>query len=155
MFIKVKHTKRGGGLLKTLEYYQLGFGGRERRVKAGWDTRSRNKDEQYPCQYMRINEYGTSTIPPRPALRITSKKNRPQWLRMQRRGMQAKISPVRMANLLGSRMKSDIQETIVSSVPPPNAPGTRRAKEKRGNSGGTLRDTLFAFQQVTYVVEEE
>lgn len=124
-------------------------------VKAGWDTRTKNRKGQFPCAYMKINELGSRNIPPRPVMRLTSRKNRATWQRMLRKGMEASVPMSVLTNQVGSRMRSDIQESITSNIPPPNAPGTVRAKARRNNNGGTLRDTLFALQQVTYVAEKK
>lgn len=138
-------------LLDKIAYYKkLGSW----TVKAGWDTRTKNRKGQFPCVYMKANEYGTRNIPPRPFMRVTSRKNHPTWQRMLRKGMEASVPMTVLTNQVGSRMRSDIQESIISNIPPPNAPGTVRAKAKRNNNGGTLRDTLFAYQQVTYVAEK-
>lgn len=138
-------------LLQKIEYYRFL---KTYKVRAGWDVRTKNKDGERPCVYMRHNEFGTKNIPPRPFMRNTISINRSTWIRMIQKGMQSSMSGQRLANLLGIRLKGDIQKTIVSGVPPPNSPVTVKAKAKRGNNGGTLRDTLFALQQVTYTVKE-
>lgn len=140
-------------IIDKINYYRNKFGG-SMTIKAGWDTRTKNAKGAQPCVYMKTNEYGTRYIPPRPALRITSRRDRSIWQRMLRKGMESSIEPMRLGNLIGSRMRGDIQKTIISNVPPPNSPATRKAKAKHGNNGGTLRDTLFAYQTVTYVVEK-
>ncbi len=45
---------------KIKQYKKLGTW----NVKAGWDNRTKNAKGQFPCEYMKHNEFGTKNIPP-------------------------------------------------------------------------------------------
>lgn len=140
----------GEKILSRLKYYSKM---KSLDVKAGWDKRTKNKEGEYPAEYMKHNEFGTKHIPPRPALGNTSKKNQSKWKRMAVKSFQAQMDAKTVGVLIGSRMRSDIQETIVNNVPPPNAPATVAAKAKKYNTTGTLRASLFALENVTFQSE--
>lgn len=150
---KVRSSAASGNVSKFLQKVDYYKGMKGMNVKAGWDARTRNADGNYPCEYMKVNEYGSRTIPPRPAMRMTSQKNRAEWQRMLKVGMEKMVTQIQLGHMIGSRMRSDIQGTIVSNVPPPNAPSTIRAKERvHRSNGGTLRASLFAYENVRHVV---
>lgn len=94
-----------------------------------------------------IQEYGTERIPPRPFLRKTLKKQK-EWAKYVKENFDANgDSPQnleRVAQTVGLMMQTDIQDSIMSNIPPPNAESTIR---KKGSSKtlidtGTLRNSV-------------
>jgi hypothetical protein len=102
-----------------------------------------------------FNEFGTEDIPERPFMRITMAENKRDYANMMRRGgrriMQGKTTKGDVLHDLGRQMVDDIQDTIRSSVPPPNAPAT---VEHKGHDT-TLVETGAMHDAVTYVIEDD
>src|SRR6185312_6414827 len=101
-----------------------------------------------------INEYGAPSrgIPPRPFMRMTLAKHRGTWpaqaaarLKYHDGDIQAALSD------MGEIVRSQVQDTIRSNVPPPNAP---RTVARKGFSA-TLIDTGFMFQHVRWTLVDE
>lgn len=88
--------------------------------------------------YAIANEYGTSTIPARPAFRITVAEKTGDWagyLAEKVKGAAGDPSAIRGAfNGLGSVMVADIRETIEGGVEPENAESTVKAKARKGRA---------------------
>lgn len=79
------------------------------------------------------NEYGTDTIPPRPFLRTSLKRNRRRWSNLLDKAVlpAANGKPqevIRVLRLLGVVMVGDVQATLRGGPWIPNAPRTVRAK---------------------------
>lgn len=87
-----------------------------------------------------IQEYGTERIPPRPFLRKTLKKQN-EWAKYVKENFDANAdSPnqlEKVAQTVGLMMQTDIQDSIMSNIPPPNAESTIKQK----GSSKTLIDT--------------
>lgn len=97
------------------------------------------------------NEFGTKTAPPRPFFRNMVKAHKGEW------GDNAaalfkyhKGDVQRVADLMGLRLKDQLQTSIYSNTPPPNAPATIARK----GHGQTLIDTGFMASRVAWEVKE-
>ena len=106
------------------------------------------------------NEFGAMAgrnrkvrIPERSFIRSTVDSNRTLYRQegetLINRIVDGKITQAQGLGLLGRRVQRDIQRTIRSNVPPPNAPSTIAAK----GSDHTLIDTAAMLQAVTYAVK--
>lgn len=78
-------------------------------------------------------EYGTATIPPRPFLRTSLKRNRRRWTNALDKVVAALAAgqqprAVGMLRLLGVEMVANVQETIDAGPWAPNAESTIRRK---------------------------
>jgi phage gpG-like protein len=109
--------------------------------------------------YAMANEYGTNRagknhstkIPERSYLRSTfDKKSAVNRALKPIDGLFTKgFNPRQALNVVGVTMTAEVQKTISSNVPPPNAPSTK-AKKK---SGKTLIDTGTLKQSIDYRVK--
>ena len=86
--------------------------------------------------YAFFNEFGTSRAPARPFMRLTAERHSKEWAELFVRVTDGKIIEDpniarRAFTLIGRMAMLDMQDTIKSNVPPPNAPATRRRKEGR------------------------
>lgn len=94
-----------------------------------------------------IQEYGTDTIPPRPFLRKTLKQQK-KWAKFTKEMFDANgdgtLTLEQIAGQVGIMMKQDIQDSINSNIPPPNAESTIRQKgsSKTLIDTGTLRNSV-------------
>ena len=133
-----------------------------RGVRVGVLNDATTEDGKSVAEYAAYNEFGTATIPPRPFLRTTIAEQRDKWGALAKRYLQAGIaagSPAagRMAmEAAGRQAQVDIQDKIMSNMPPPNAPATaaRKAKRKGGGYSGTLFDTGALHKSIDYEVTE-
>lgn len=98
-------------------------------------------------------EFGTSTIPPRPFMLNTVREKRKFWLdgfgKLMQAYLEGRITLDVIGDKMGVAMKTGILETIDSNVPPPNSRKTLARKIKRGTANpttlvdsGTLRDSI-------------
>lgn len=123
------------------------------------------------AEYAMYNEYGTSTIPPRPFLSISRRRFRDKWVDMLigeldgQRGWRDWINAIisfvrgnRSADIdraarealhrVGRVAVADVQSIIKSNVPPPNAKSyAARKLRKRGHintliDSGSMRDAV-------------
>lgn len=82
--------------------------------------------------YAFFNEYGTDTIPARPAFHQTIDDNESKWRNGVQNALKNKMvdgGVVRKTiNQLGAVVRDDIKEKISSNMPPKNAESTRRHK---------------------------
>lgn len=111
------------------------------------------KDKAYPnglslIQNALIQEFGTSTIPPRPFLRNTIKRNEQKWVKYIKEMFDPNMDgnmPLKVIALnIALKMQRDIQASILSNTPPPNKPSTIRRK----GSSRTLIDTGLLLNSV-------
>lgn len=98
------------------------------------------------------NYFGTSTIPARPFIAIAFQRHKDQLTningRIVRGVMEGKIDARQGYELAGQNAVAVIQETIATSVPPPNAASTI---EKKGSST-TLIDSGQLRQSVSFEI---
>jgi hypothetical protein len=108
------------------------------------------------AHYGAINEFGSANghVPERSFMRSTFDNTVGKLNDLRTRlvdgVIEGKIDARTAGNLLGEQHQQDIQKTITSGVPPPNAPGTI----KRKGSSGTLRDTMLMHNSIRYVIED-
>ena len=98
------------------------------------------------------NEFGTATIPERPAIRVANKKNDDNLIALIKRSVDSKTMVItkRIGGLIGANHQGAIQQSIVKLRTPPNAEITKRAKK----SSNPLIDTGFYKNSITYKVVE-
>ena len=100
------------------------------------------------------NEFGTETIPERPFFRNAMADGRDGYRRLMKadakKMLRGEMKPRQTLDRLGLKAQGDIQRSIASSTPPPNAPVTIARK----GSSTTLIDTGEMRQRVTFIVEE-
>ncbi len=118
------------------------------KMNVGVLAGSTNEETGEPiAPYAAANEYGTSTIPARPAFRDTVGDKSSEWgetLGKLVSGQTQDATGIEKAfNVMGQLMVQDIRDTIEHSVPPPNAQSTIDAKRRKGRASPeqTLVDT--------------
>ena len=98
--------------------------------------------------YGAINEFGGGHVPERSFMRSTFDNTIGQIISVRDRVLdgvfQGKLTAEVGAGLLGEKHQQDIQRTISSHPPPPNAPSTVRRKGSSGTliDNGTLRASI-------------
>lgn len=101
------------------------------------------------------NEYGTAFIPERSFMRSAFDENQSKLSKAAARLYQAvqddKMTPDQALGLLGEMHQGQIQEKILSNIPPPNAPATVKAKK----TSKTLVDTGQMRQSVRWIIESK
>ncbi len=109
-------------------------------ARAGYITKAFYPNGLEVAENALIQEYGTERIPPRPFLRKTLKKQK-EWAKYVKENFDANgDSPnqlEKVAHTVGLMMQTDIQDSIMSNIPPPNAESTIKQK----GSSKTLIDT--------------
>ena len=99
----------------------------------------------------RMQEYGTSTIPPRPFLRNTMDEKGRDWIRQLAKGvalhLRDDLALEHVTTLVGGQMASDIKATIKAGVQPPISEVTKMMRymtktENKPRSGATYRDAV-------------
>lgn len=126
-------------------------------ITAGLQGRGEAPGEMSPDQLVvaaRANEYGTDTIPSRPAFRTIAKARGPVWLR----GLTKAAEQVAQGNKEGGKitirqvgvvMVADVQGSLQSGEWTPNAPSTIKAK----GSDVPLVDTSQTVQSIRAAIE--
>ncbi|MCH5201910.1 MAG: hypothetical protein J1F17_01760 [Oscillospiraceae bacterium] len=112
------------------------------------------------------NEYGTESIPPRPFLRKTLKKQE-NWVKFVKENFDSNqdgtMTLNRIAREVGLIMQTDIKDSIDSNIQPANSPitinggwmtknGKRFYVKGKKGSTKTLTDTRTLFNSVHYEV---
>ena len=121
------------------------------KVKAGYPLERVSADIVARAIF---NEFGTRTIPERPFMRNAINGNRSVYRNMIRRYskpiLRGQMTERQALELIGAKAVGDIQESIRSNTPPPNAPAT---VERKGSSS-TLIDTGEMRQATSYWIEK-
>lgn len=109
------------------------------------------------------NEFGTRTIPARPAIGSSFDAHAPEYEKMAgiltRAIVDGKTDTARALGLMGAKAAGDIKQTITqgAGVPPPNAPETvKRKGHDRTLVGGSVKGNYAGGQMVgavTWAVE--
>lgn len=102
--------------------------------------------------YAAKNEYGAPGIPSRPFMRATVDAKQNIWPKNIAASLRAGRDIMQAIELVGTRMADDIQETIKSSMPPPNSPETLLRKRADVAGKGTLIDTSSMLLAIDYEV---
>jgi hypothetical protein len=101
-------------------------------------------------------EYGTETIPERSFIRSTVDENVSkinQWREEAvRKIIFERLSVEKALESIGIKVQFLIQNKIKSNVPPPLAPSTKAAKQRKGVAPVTLIDTGLLLRSITYKV---
>lgn len=104
------------------------------------------------AEYAAANEYGTSTIPQRPAIGTAFDENKAKYIRNMERATKriGTEAFARIANELGIGAKQDIQNTITGrNFLPKLKPATVKAKK---GSTKTLVDTGAYVNSIVHVI---
>lgn len=120
------------------------------KVEVGFLDRATYPDGTPVALVAAANEFGTSKIPPRPFFRTMIRKNSEKWpinLRtaLTNTGGDAATS----LGQVGQEIQEELQDSIRSNVPPPNAPATAKAK----GFDRTLIDTGVMLNTVKHNVK--
>lgn len=121
-------TKGGAKLKAALKKAQKEQG--IHGVEVGFFENSRYPDGSSVVVAAALNEFGTETIPERPALRqanVRLYRELPELLK-KRIDSQTMTVDVRLANEIGNKAQDLIRESIEGLSEPPNAPSTIESK---------------------------
>ena len=123
-------------------------------VRVGFFPGSRYDGETSVAQVARYNEFGLG-VPARPFMRPAVHANKAELTnllhRMYRQAIRDNQNTVVPLERFGEHVKGLIQEQIVKTTTPPNAPSTI----KRKGFNAPLRDTLTMLHSVRYEAEEK
>ncbi len=126
--------------------------GRAKAVSIGFIDKATYPDGTLVAAVAAYNEFGTERIPPRPFFRNMIKENKSRWPVNLRTFLKNKNYDARAAlGLLGQEVQEELQTSILSNVPPPNAPAT--VAEKGFNR--TLVDTGVMLNSVASRVDSD
>lgn len=144
---------RGGDKFKR-RLEELARKTEEQEVAVGFGWNDSYPDGTPLALVAALNEYGAPSrgIPPRPFMRLTIARNRAGWPALAAARLKFRNGDVAAALAdVGEVIKGQIEDTILSDVPPPNSPATIARK----GHGATLRDTKFMLQHVRWVVRRK
>jgi len=156
-------TAQVQGGLDGLRNVLRGLASGPKGVRAGVLEGATNEDGESVAEYAANNEFGTSEIPPRPFLRTTISEKGKDWSGLAKSflmaGLQAGSSDAgrRALEAAGRQAQVDIQDKIMSNMPPPNAPATaaRKASRKGGGYAGTLFESGALHKSISYEIMDE
>ncbi len=145
----VATTNEYGGTIKIPEHEQSIY----RKVDKNGDFLRDGKfvkKSQSNFETVHIVPAHTVTIPPRPFFRNAIKKNSAKWPINLKAALKSNNYDARIAlGLVGKEIEEEIQESIRSNTPPPNAESTAKAK----GFSRTLIDTGVMLNSVTHLVK--
>lgn len=152
-----------GSALEGLKRMLAGLVKGPKGVRVGVLEGATNEDGKSVAEYAAYNEFGTATIPPRPFLRTTISEKGQEWGALAKAFLQAGIKAGaadagrRALEAAGRQAQVDIQDKIMSNMPPPNTPATaaRKAKRKGGGYAGTLFDSGALHKSIEYEITEK
>lgn len=127
-------VKKNDAWEKAMEKVQT-LGG-VKGVKVGIFEDAKTPDGESIAFYAACNEFGTKDIPSRPFMRLTAQRNMNKWAAIFKNVTQDKIienpDVARCAFWrIGRQAQSDMSDTILSNIPPPNADAYREWKESK------------------------
>lgn len=98
------------------------------------------------------NEFGTETIPERPAIRIANSENEKAIIDLIKKSVDPEkmVITKSIGGKIGASQQGATQKSIVSLDSPPNDPSTIKAKK----SSNPLIDTGFYLRSITHKVNE-
>lgn len=143
MATSVKISRLNEQKWRELERRLKDLGG-VRAVRVGVLAGSKNADGERIAEYAAANEYGMDGIPSRPFMRKTARKKGKDWAKLFAQVLNGKLvtdnnAARRAFTAVGRVAQTDIQETIMSDMPPPNNPAYAESKKKKhGGYSGTL-----------------
>lgn len=119
-------------------------------VEVGFIDKATYPDGTSVAAVAAFNEFGTSKSPPRPFFRNTIQKNSRKWPINLATALKANGCDASAAlDLVGQEVQEEIQESIRSNTPPPNAESTVKAK----GFDRPLIDTGHMLNSVTHNVK--
>lgn len=141
MKITVKHNDSVWNKAKKLK---------NARLSVGWFETAKYDDNTAVGEVAAYQEYGTSTIPPRPFMRPAQKKNEDKWIALALSEIKKCVEkgiPLSYAlSRLGLVVQGDIQQAITDVLTPKLKEATIKARmRRRGMSTkdiGSVPDTL-------------
>ena len=162
-FIEWLTTIRGAFMANGLEKYLTDLAARldATEVKAGFIDGTTYPDGTSVAEVAYKNEYGVpeNNQPPRPFFRNAINSNKEEWVRGISRGLASGVSSRDVLEVIGARMKGDIQTSISELVDPPLSPTTlkiRRIRKVMPNSSNKpLVDTRVMIGDVNYEVIDD
>lgn len=120
------------------------------KVDVGFMGSATEADGTLVAAVAAFNEFGTGTIPPRPFFRNAIAKNSTKWpINLGTALKNNDFDAAKALGLVGQEIQEEIQESIRSNTPPPNAPSTVAAK----GFATTLIDTSTMLNSVTHRVK--
>lgn len=120
------------------------------RVEAGFLDRATYPDGTMVAAVAAFNEFGTAKIPPRPFFRLMIRKNSAKWpINLRTALTQTGFDAAASLGLVGQEIQEELQDSIRSNTPPPNAPSTVAAK----GFDRTLIDTGIMLNSVKHNVK--
>lgn len=100
------------------------------KIQAGVKENETYENGVSLSKVMLCNEFGTSKIPSRPALRITIKDNLEEWYNILIKELEKEKTLLQASHVIGLKMKADIIKSISSDIPPVNSLTTLIAYRK-------------------------
>ena len=114
------------------------------------------KDGQSVVEVALWNEFGTETIPERSFIRSTMDNQEEKINQLRDHALNQIVAGAftieKALEFMGLNIQMLIQNTIKSNMPPPNAPSTLKAKERKGVPARTLIETGLLLRSITYKV---
>ena len=138
--------KTGEGLARALQRLQQD----NVVLRAGIIESATYPDGESVAQVAFNNEYGTSSIPPRPFFRQTIRNNKAGWSLSVQNLLKSHDAETAL-NLLGQHMQGQLVQTINGWSAPPNAPSTIAKK----GFNAPLRDTMQMARAINYEVSSD
>ena len=151
-----------GSALEGLRRTLAGLVDGPKGVRVGVLEGATNEDGDNVAEYAAYNEFGTDRIPPRPLLRTTISEKGREWSDLAKGFLMAGVKAGaadagrRALDAAGRQAQVDIQDKLMSNMPPPNAPATaaRKAGRKGGGYAGTLFETGALHKSIQYEITE-
>lgn len=126
------------------------------RLKVGVLEGATNEDGEKVADYAAMNEFGTATIPARPAMCRTLDEGGMEWLEALSWNIMTGKEPEKALKELGKVVRGAMVKKIRSWKFPPNAPSTVRQKLKKYNVGDApLYETGAYAGAIGYEVVKE
>ena len=138
--------KTGEGLARALQRLQQD----NVVLRVGIIESATYPDGESVAQVAFNNEYGTSSIPPRPFFRQTIRNNKAGWSLSVQNLLKSHDAEAAM-NLLGQHMQGQLVQTINGWNAPPNAPSTIAKK----GFNAPLRDSMQMARTINYEVGKD
>lgn len=121
------------------------------QLEVGFFESAKYSDGKHVAQVAHDNEFGTSTIPPRPFFRNAIKDKSKEWLELFRDTQFKTKDMLKTLGIVGTIAKDDIATSITDLSSPPNAPYTVKQK----GSSNPLIDTGLMRNSVSYEITEK
>lgn len=123
---------------------------KEQHVKVGVLDNSKYPDGTSVATVAFWNEYGTNKIPPRPFFRNTIAEQKKEWVALAKDAIRMGYTIEHTLGLVGAKMQTDIQYSIMTWTTPKNADYTIAMK----GVNAPLRHTLLMHDSIKFEVSE-